>query len=177
MQGARPLTAVAREVRPHLIQEGDYEREHDVGAMTITAPTPRKPQQRDLFTRRWSNAKAKDPAEIQIQISVVAQCKWRLRDGVKFWHTPNGEARDKATGAKLKAMGVLAGVADLLFMWANLDGATRVLFLELKAKGKTRSEEQHDFCAAVRACGCDYFVADNVDDAMRILRDAGLLKR
>lgn len=40
-----------------------------------------------------------------------------LAPGVRFWHTPNGgERRDAFEGKRLKEMGVLAGVHDLLFL-------------------------------------------------------------
>lgn len=40
-----------------------------------------------------------------------------LAPGVQFWHTPNGgERRDAFEGKRLKELGVLAGVHDLLFL-------------------------------------------------------------
>ena len=48
-----------------------------------------------------------------------------------FWHTPNGEKRDKETAKKLASMGVRAGVWDFIIMSRKLAGT--VLFAEVKA--------------------------------------------
>jgi hypothetical protein len=42
--------------------------------------------------------------------------------GVVWWHTPNGGHRDVREGVRLKQIGVLAGVHDLLFLWGGLYG-------------------------------------------------------
>ncbi len=39
-----------------------------------------------------------------------------LAPGVEFWHTPNGGMRNAVEGKRLKEMGTLAGVHDLLFL-------------------------------------------------------------
>lgn len=130
-------------------------------------------KQRDLFTRCWHTVRALEPSELQLQISLVEWCRWKLRPDVLFWHTPNGEERDKRTAAKLKAMGVLPGVADLTFMWRALLGL-RVLFLELKATGRKQTVEQSAFGLAVQTMGASYHVVDNIDEAMRIIESYGL---
>lgn len=59
-----------------------------------------------------------------------------------FWHTPNGEKRDKETAKKLASMGVRAGVWDFIIMSRKLAGT--VLFAEVKApddkKGLSKSQ-------------------------------------
>jgi hypothetical protein len=137
--------------------------------------------QRDLFTRRWRTVRALEPTELQLQISLVEWCRWKLRPDVLMWHTPNGEERDKRTGAKLKAMGVLPGVADLQFLWGckHIDSGEIIpalLFLELKAPGRKLSTEQSGFGLAVRCIGAAYHVVDNVDEAMRIIESHGLTR-
>ncbi len=122
------------------------------------------------------------PSELQIHISLVAQLRGRvvqrLRDDVVMFHCPNGEARDARTGAKLKAMGVLPGVADLIFIWrANVaNHRPIVLFLELKAPGKKPSETQLLFAERAKAAGAYYSYADNIDDALASVGNYGLLK-
>jgi hypothetical protein len=100
-----------------------------------------------------------------------------------YFHCPNGELRDKATAAKLKAMGVRPGVADLIFIWGelvavpNLMILPRVLFLELKRRGEKQSPTQKLFEAECKRVGCDYAVADNIDDAVSILQHFHILPR
>jgi hypothetical protein len=135
-------------------------------------------QQRDLFTRRFRTVRAPDPSETQLHISVIAHLKLRARKdiGLIYFHTPNGELRDKRTAAKLKAMGVLPGVSDLQFIWKDArSNRLRVLFLELKARGKTRSDEQVAFAVRARATGCGAEVADNIDSAVAILQAYGVI--
>ena len=57
-----------------------------------------------------------------------------LRPDVIMRHVPNGEHRDPRTAAKLKAMGVLPGSADLEFHWCiatrtNWPHSGRTLFV------------------------------------------------
>lgn len=143
------------------------------------------PQQKDIFTKRWRRLPRPDPKESQIQISLVAQLKIRCRKDVVYFHVPNGEERSDSAGAKLKAMGVLRGVADLLFFWCDRDEDLRppathrlkTLFLELKRRGETLSPEQRAFAAAIRETGAFFDHADTIDGAIEILQRYGLLKR
>jgi hypothetical protein len=139
--------------------------------------TSRLLKQRDMFTRRYRTVPALNPSELQIQISLVARLKLELRSDVVMFHCPNGEWRDKRTAAKLKAMGVLPGVADLIFIWNySRDSRPLVLFLELKSSGKKPTDTQFLFETRVKACGAFYEWTDNIDDAHRIVKEYGLLK-
>jgi hypothetical protein len=133
--------------------------------MVITAV----PAQRDLFTKRYRRIPALDPSETQIQVSLVARLKWQCRPGVTFFHCPNGEVRDKRVAAKLKAMGVLPGVADLLFFWAAADGRPAGLFLELKRRFGGLSPDQETFGRAMKEIGFSFEWTDQLDEAVRIL--------
>jgi len=146
--------------------------------------TPRE-QQRDLFTRRWRGVRgeATPDKEVQMQIQLMNLLKWCLRPDVIKLHIPNGELRDKRSAAKLKAMGVLPGASDLLFLWKKYwedsEGshtAPGILFLELKLPGKTATEEQIAFGLAVRLAGADYAVARSIEQALAELRTRGLLR-
>lgn len=133
------------------------------------------PQQRDLFSRRWRKVRVYDPLEFQMQIALLQHVRLRARPDVLYWHTPNGELRDKRAAAKLKAMGVLPGVADLIFIWSGPAGPL-VLFLELKARGRTMTAEQKVFAETVIALRCFYECVDNLDAAIALLKDYNLLK-
>ena len=135
-----------------------------------------RPSQRDLFTKRYRRVAAPEPSELQLQISLIKHCRWRLRDDVLFLHVPNGEPRDKRTGAKLKAMGVLPGVADLLFIW-NVDIlGTRVLFLELKRKSGRSTPAQCEFATRANRAGAFYRTAYSIDDALAVLDSFSLFR-
>lgn len=133
------------------------------------------PQQKDLLTGRWRKVRAPRPSEVQIQIALIERLRWQCRPDIIYFHVPNGEVRDKRTAAKLKAMGVKPGVADLLFLWwaAVADthyACVEVLFLELKAHGRKQSLAQKDFQTDVCTIGCHYEVADSIDAAVAILQ-------
>lgn len=137
-------------------------------------------QQKDMFTRRWRKVRRLEPKELQIQIALIQHLKLRVRPGVMYFHVPNGETHDERAGAKLKAMGVLPGVADLVFVW-NDDASIqqpclRVLFLELKAKRGKESTSQIIFSVAVQRIGCAYRIACSLDDALAVLKEFDLLK-
>ena len=142
-------------------------------------------QQKDLFTKRWSAVRGRDPLEEQIQASLVAHLHLRCRPDVVWFHVPNGGYRYKTTGAWLKAMGVRAGVADLIFIWSErsewgeVDAArektTRVLCLELKSKRGSQRPEQQQFQTDCGVVGAIYEIADNIDDALAILKRYGIL--
>lgn len=68
---------------------------------------------------------------------------------------PNGGARNAITGAKLKAEGVVAGVADLCLAVPRGGG---VLFIELKTPTGRQSERQKAWQAAVEKAGNTYVV-------------------
>jgi hypothetical protein len=88
---------------------------------------------------------------------------------------PNGEKRDRAVGGKLKALGVLRGVADLAFLWPGPAGP-HVLFLELKAKRRRPTAVQNEFAKLARLVGAYYEVADTIDRAVDVLRRFQLLR-
>ncbi len=98
---------------------------------------------------------------------------------------PNGGRRDKVTGAKMKAEGVRAGVADLFYArarWAKVrkfeNGMeyyrremVHGLFIEMKTKerGSGQSEAQKAFEAAVVAQGYSYAVCRSLEEFIRIV--------
>lgn len=137
-------------------------------------------QQKDMFTKRWRQARELDPKESQIQIALIEHLKYRARPSVLYFHIPNGELRDKRAAAKLKAMGTLPGVADLVFMWpipAIRSWQIQVLFLELKARSRKPAPEQLLFAERAYKAGAIYEFADNIDQALQILSRHDLLAR
>lgn len=112
-----------------------------------------------------------EPTEEQVQRAVVATFHARKRPGVKLIHVPNGGWRTPAEGGRFKALGVVAGVPDLVLC---ADG--RFLAIELKTKGGRLSEPQRLAIDDFRACGALVEVCFGVDAAVAQLEAWGLLR-
>lgn len=69
---------------------------------------------------------------------------------------PNGGARDRVTGAILKAEGVVAGVADLLLLVPR--GGYHGLCIEMKTRTGRQSKSQKEWQQEVEAQGYRYVV-------------------
>lgn len=99
--------------------------------------------------------------ELGLHLSIVDALRRLARPDVVWWHCPNGEARTKRVAAKLKKMGVRAGVADLQVSLP--DG--RFGFMEIKADNGRVSHEQRDFLARMSARGVVADVAEGTAEA------------
>lgn len=149
----------------------DDDRTDSVDGMTVV---PFK--QRDLFTRRWRQAVRPVAKEIELHIQLVSMLRWCIRPDVFWRHVPNGEHRDPRTAAKLKAMGVMPGSADLEFFWRDAEKNFRALFLELKRPGGKLTTEQAAFGLMMRIFGADFEVAYSIDAAIEVVGAAGLIR-
>lgn len=103
---------------------------------------------------------------------VVRLLRYAARGDVIWFHVPNGEHRNPLTGARLKSLGVRAGVADLAFVLPGGQAA----FLELKRARGRMSAAQGAFADACRTAGALHAVVDTIDDAIATLRAWGALK-
>ena len=140
--------------------------------------------------------------EEQLHRSLVAYLRMALPKPWLVLHVPNGGGRSKAEAGILKAMGVLAGMPDLLvigpqpFMRPHWDAPIgeiprgerfpQIIALELKAppkplkrggvsQAKPRlSDAQRDVIAQLAACGIPTLVIDNMDEAIRALTQLGV---
>ena len=90
--------------------------------------------------------------------------------------------------AGLMAMGLLDGVSDLIFVWN--DGALKNLFIEVKRpttykmgkrgkkiinqRGGIQSGSQIKFQARVEALGCPYYIVDNLQDFIELMKKHSL---
>jgi len=106
-----------------------------------------------------------------LQAAVVEHLRLRARPGVLWIHVPNGERRDKITGAKLRRLGVLPGASDLLFWHEGNSFA-----LELKSRGGRSSEAQLEFVSRFNNAGGHTAVAEGIDRALAVLEAWGLLR-
>lgn len=105
-----------------------------------------------------------------IHRAVVQHLRLRGDPRVIWYHVTNAP-RSAASGARLKAMGMLAGVPDLAFILA--DG--RPAFLELKSGKNKLSPEQTDFAKRCDAIGVECASAWGIDQALAVLIAWGVL--
>lgn len=121
----------------------------------VTLKDPRPPREEDL--QRYT-------------VQLLKLCG--VRELVHF-HVPNGEARSKVTGARLKALGVRPGVADFAMV---LPGG-RAAFLELKTPTGRASPEQRVFRCDAEAAGALYAIARTPEEVEATLAGWGALRR
>jgi hypothetical protein len=100
--------------------------------------------------------------------------RWRLlgTTGSIVAHIPNGGLRSKATAARMKAMGVLPGMMDLLC--GSIDCG--LFLMEIKAKRGRLSSEQKNIQQMLQAMGVPVFVCDSLDKAIVVLETYGVIK-
>jgi len=83
-----------------------------------------------------------------------------------FFHCPNGGKRNAKEAAKLKGMGVLPGVPDLLLIH------NKTLYgIELKAEKGKVSEHQNNINNIWRSNGINTYICYGFDDAIKTLND------
>lgn len=100
--------------------------------------------------------------EHNIQVAIVQYLRLR---GFEVFAIPNGGRRDAVTGAKLKAEGVSAGVADLIILLP----IGNVLFVEVKTAKGRQSPEQKAFQERVESLGFNYVIWRSVEDAEKFI--------
>ena len=104
--------------------------------------------------------------------------QWPEYRGLLF-AIPNGGARSKATAGKLKAEGVVAGVADLILLvpkcvkakdewWYN---TIHGLCIEMKTAKGRQSPEQKGWQEMVEAHGYKYAVCHSLDEFMNTINN------
>jgi hypothetical protein len=94
---------------------------------------------------------------------------YEARGLLSYCHVPNGERRDPVTGARLKAMGVRAGVPDLL-LWSYGSHFQ----IELKAGQRRPSAAQDLWRGMMATHDCDVHVCRSIDEVEAALRAEGV---
>jgi hypothetical protein len=109
--------------------------------------------------------------EEQLQRSVVDLLQiYENRGLLAFCHVGNGEWRHKATGGRLKAMGVRAGVPDLLIWLPGGSG----FGVELKAGASKLSPAQTFWHFTLETLGHRIYVVRSLDEMEMLLRAEGV---
>lgn len=112
--------------------------------------------------------RAIEPSEAVIQATVVQHLEARGRPDMYWFHVPNGEHRHAATGAKLKKMGVKAGVPDLVLVIGG-----KAIFLELKRNRGRVSTVQSATKVKIEMAGGEWRIAYGLDAALSELTAIG----
>ena len=84
------------------------------------------------------------------------------------YHTPNGGRRSKAEAGRFKAMGVRAGVVDIINSFKGPSGASGFA-CELKAPGEVPTEKQKEFLAVASSDGFVTGVCDTFDQFLALM--------
>lgn len=100
-------------------------------------------------------------SEHQEQVLFIQWFRRTYKD-VRIFAIPNGEARSKSVGARLKAEGVSAGVPDLFIPAWNT-------WIEMKrSKGGRTSDKQKDWLTYLESVGHKVFVCAGFDNAKKV---------
>ena len=116
--------------------------------------------------RELCNSRARKPSSHEEHELQVACVNWFRLAYPEYRHNlfavPNGGRRDAATGARLKAEGVLAGVADLILMRrAQEYGA---LLIELKTRTGRQQSTQKEWQQLIERDGYKYVICRSLDE-------------
>jgi hypothetical protein len=109
--------------------------------------------------------------EEAIQRVVFSHLRVRAVPGVVAFHVPNGGYRRPIEAARLKGLGVRAGVPDVIALHRG-----QVYALELKTKHGKATEGQLQAIEDIRAAGGRAQICHGLDGALAALEGWGLLR-
>ena len=116
------------------------------------------------------------PTEDQEQATVV---EWLQLHGIKFFHVPNGGARNVVTGARLKTLGTKRGVPDLIIVDPppNCPDSVATAIEMKRQKGGYVTKEQREWLDILRDRGWTVAVCRGAGEAIGTLKALGYGKR
>lgn len=141
-----------------------------------------------MWRPRLSNTLRLGP-EDRLAVEVADACRaWSIEGRLRgiFWHTPNevGGAKAQARMALAKALGLIPGTPDLVFIGGGeapagepvrFGSLHRILLIELKAPKGTRSANQADFAAWANHHDIAYLICRSLAEVEEALTKHGLL--
>lgn len=127
---------------------------------------------RQLHSAKPMPPRQPDHRESDLQITIVQFLEIALPDDATYFHVPNGGKRDEVTGGILKAMGMRAGVADLIVLWRGY-----ALSVELKTDDGKLSDAQDEWAEICQQCDVPHTVARSLRDVYLFLLNHGIALR
>ena len=122
-------------------------------------------QMRELANSGVKQRRKQHDEEHQIQVACVRWFRLQYSKlSLNLFAVPNGGRRDKVTAGKLKAEGVVAGVADLLLLVPS--GCFHGLAIEMKTRIGRRRDSQKEWQEYIQKQGYKYVVCRSLDDFM-----------
>lgn len=110
--------------------------------------------------------------EASLQASIFSYVRTVAPD-VLIFHPANGGLRTKAEAARLKAMGVVAGIPDLVLVFPG----GRCAFIEVKTAKGVLSPDQKAMRLRMIRLGISSITARTLGDVRIALREWGVLTR
>ena len=110
-------------------------------------------------------------SEADLHMAIVGMIAVEAKPGVIAFHTPNGGRRGKAEAGRLKGMGTLAGVPDLILI---VDG--RCFGLEIKSAAGRLSREQKAMRQRFARAGCEFEVVRSLAETRDVLTRWGAIQ-
>jgi len=110
-------------------------------------------------------------SEQALQEQVIKLLSAYARPDICWFSVPNGELRNWKVGTRLKAAGLRAGVADLIFL---IDA--RAHAVELKTEIGTLKPRQFDFKESWERAGGFFHSAFGLDQALGVLQGIGAFR-
>lgn len=169
-----PASPLARRIHAVLSRETPAEVTRKAARRDIetdercTASDPRTPPAAKSGALRSVRSPAFTAGEETLHRAIVAMIVAEASPGVIVFHVPNGGRRGKAEAGRLKAMGTLAGMPDLIVI-AN----GRCHGLEIKTDRGRLSTAQKAMAVRFARAGCPFEVARSVGAARTILASWG----
>lgn len=106
------------------------------------------------------------------QMAVISWAHWNIQTYPELkWlhHCPNGGSRNRMEAAKLKQMGVKAGVSDLCLPYPK--GKYHGLYIEMKFGNNRVQDTQREFLTDMAAAGHYACVCYSAADAIGVLAE------
>ncbi len=127
----------------------------------------------DFLGCGWKNVKPRgDEDRITMEIAnYFRELTLEKRANFIWFHVPNENGNNKqfAFGAKLRAMGKMPGCSDFILM-----GKDRSLCLEVKAPKGRQGPNQRIFEDWCLEHGVSYKIVKSVDETIEVLKEVGL---
>jgi hypothetical protein len=112
----------------------------------------------------WGKRNTRQKRQHPEQNDQIALSAWLHAKGIKHHSSPNGEKRSSRSGDRLKAMGMLCGIPDLIIL--VMRGGHGALFLELKQKDGGKIQKNQLECQRyLREAGYMSEIVNGFDEA------------